>query len=115
MDDVWNKGNLALLEEIIHPDHVMHNPSVPPLGTGPEAYANLVKLYRGALDTHFTLEDQIAEGDRVANRWTVRGRYDVQITGITIHRISDGMIMESWGNWDAEGLMQQLKAVRPSR
>ena len=83
--------------------------------TGPEAYANLVKLYRGALDTHFTLEDQIAEGDRVVNRWSVRGRYDVNLTGITIHRIANGKILESWGNWDAEGLMQQLKAVRPQK
>jgi predicted ester cyclase len=114
-EEVWNKRNFALLDAIMHQDHVNHNPSAPQLGTGPEAYANLVKLYAGALDTQFTVEDQVAEGDRVVTRWSVRGRYDVALTGIMIHRIADGKIMETWGNWDALGLMQQLKAARPPR
>jgi predicted ester cyclase len=114
-EEVWNKRNFALLDEIMHPDHVNHNASAPQMGTGPEAYANLVKLYSGALDTQFTVEDQIAEDDKVVTRWSVRGRYDVDLTGVMIHRICDGKIMESWGNWDALGLMQQLKAARPPR
>jgi predicted ester cyclase len=113
MDEVWNKRNLGVIDQIIGGDHVNHDPSTPKLGTGPEAYADLVKLYTGALDTQFSIEDLIAEGDRVVIRWTVRGRHDVDLTGITIHRIADGKIAESWGNWDALGLMQQLKAARP--
>ena len=114
-DEVWNKRNFALLDEIMHQDHFNHNASATQLGKGPEGYANLVKLYAGALDTQFTIEDQIAEGDRVVTRWSARGRYDVALTGIMIHRIADGKIMETWGNWDALGLMQQLKAARPPR
>ncbi len=115
MDEVWNKRNLAVIDEIIGRHHVNHDPSTPKLGTGPDAYADLVKLYTGALDTQFNIEDLIAEGDRVVIRWTVRGRHDVDLTGITIHRISGGKIAESWGNWDALGLMHQLKAARPSQ
>ncbi len=82
------------------------------LGRGPQAYTDLVNLYAGAFDTHFTIEDLIAEQDRVAVRWTVQGRHNIDLTGITIHRIADAQIVESWGNWDALGLMHQLKAAR---
>jgi predicted SnoaL-like aldol condensation-catalyzing enzyme len=74
-----------------------------------------MKLYVGAFDTHFTIEDLIAEGDRVVVRWTVRGRNDLTITGITIHRFDGQKIVETWGSWDALGLMQQLKDAQPSQ
>jgi predicted ester cyclase len=114
-EEVWNRRNLATIDEIIGPDHVNHDPAAPKLGTGTEAYANLVKLYVGALDTQFGIEDQIAEEDRVVTRWTARGRYNTDVTGITIHRIRDGKIVESWGNWDQLGLMHQLKTARPGQ
>jgi len=113
-EEGWNKRDFAALDEIIGLEHVNHNPSAPQLGTGREAYRDIVKLYTGALDFEFKVEDLIAEADRVVIRWSVRGRHNVELTGITIHRISEGKIVESWGNWDALGLMQQLKSVRPA-
>jgi predicted ester cyclase len=115
MEEGWNKRDFAVVDEIVGRDHVYHDPSSPQLGSGLEAYVNRMKLYVGAFDTHFTIEDLIAEGDRVVVRWSVRGRNDLNITGITIHRISGEKIVETWGNWDALGLMQQLKDAQASQ
>jgi len=115
MEEGWNQRDFAAVEEIVGPDHVFHDPSGPQLGSGPEAYVNRIKLYAGALDTQFTIEDLIAEADRVVVRWTVRGRHDLNLTGITIHRVSGAKIVETWGNWDALGLMQQLKDAKTSQ
>jgi predicted ester cyclase len=115
MVEGWNKRDFAVVDEIVGPDHVYHDPSAPQLGSGPEAYVNRMKLYVGAFDTHFTIEDLIAEGDRVVIRWTVQGRNDLNLTGITIHRFDGQKIVETWGNWDALGLMQQLKDAQPSQ
>jgi len=115
MEEGWNRRNFAVVEEIVGPEHVFHDPSGPQLGAGPEAYINRMKLYVGALNTQFTIEDLIAEGDRVVVRWTVRGRHNLSLTGITIHRFKDGKILESWGNWDQLGMMQQLKEARNSQ
>jgi predicted ester cyclase len=74
-------------------------------------------------DVHITIEDQIAEGDKVVTRWTDRGTHQgeyldiaptgkqVEYTGISIDRIADGKIVESWLESDRWGLMQQLGAV----
>lgn len=115
VEEGWNKRNFAVVEEIVGLHHVLHDPSTPQLGSGPEAYVNRMKLYVGAFDTHFTIEDLIAEGDRVVVRWTVRGRKDLSVTGITIHRVSGEKIVETWGNWDALGMMQQLKDAQTSQ
>jgi predicted SnoaL-like aldol condensation-catalyzing enzyme len=114
MEEGWNQRNFAVVQNLVGPEHVFHDPSGPQLGTGPEAYINRMKLYVGALEAHFTIEDLIAEGDRVVVRWSVRGRHNLNLTGITIHRFKDGKILESWGNWDQLGMMQQLKEVRNS-
>ena len=69
------------------------------------------------------LEDMIAEGDKVAVRFTLRGTHGgdlmgipptgkpVAVTGIDINRIADGKIAERWANFDALGLMQQLGVI----
>jgi predicted ester cyclase len=61
-----------------------------------------------------TVEDQIAEGDRVATRWTMRGttgdRRDVELPGITISRFVDGRIKEDWTHFDSAELTRQLEA-----
>jgi steroid delta-isomerase-like uncharacterized protein len=70
-----------------------------------------------------TIEDEIAEGDRVVTRWSARGTHEGEffgipatgkqatVTGVTIDRIIDGRIAESWTNWDTLGLLQQLGAI----
>jgi predicted ester cyclase len=74
-------------------------------------------------DFHDSIDIQIAEGDMVATRFTSRGTHrgtfmgveptnkELSWTGITIDRISEGRIVESWANWDMMGMMQQFSIV----
>jgi predicted ester cyclase len=74
-------------------------------------------------DISITVEDQIAEGDKVVSRWTIRGTHkgeymgiaptgkQVTITGISIYRIEKGKIVEDWANSDMLGMLQQLGAI----
>jgi len=83
-----------------------------------------VSMYLTAYpDTHFTIEDQIAEGDTVVTRWTARGTHkgplmgipptgkQVTVTGISIGRVVNGKTVEGWSNYDTLGMMQQLGVV----
>jgi steroid delta-isomerase-like uncharacterized protein len=123
-EDHFNTGNLDLGEEIFTPDYVNHDPSLPDFGSGPEAANQAVRLYRNAFpDARITVEDQVAEGDKVATRWSARGTHQgeltgvgptgnrVEITGITISRIEGGKIAEDWINYDALGMLQQIGAI----
>jgi steroid delta-isomerase-like uncharacterized protein len=91
---------------------------------GTEGARQLVEGYRGAFpDLHFTVEDQVAEGEKVVTRWTARATHQgellsippsgnqVTIRGITIDRFSGGKMVESWDNYDALGMMQQIGAI----
>ena len=123
-EDLFNTGNLEVTDEIIAPEHVNHDPTLPDIPTGPEGQKQIVNLYRGAFtNAHISVEDQLAEGDRVVTRWTGSGTHQgelmgvaptgnqVRITGITINRVSGGKIVESWSNYDAFGMMQQIGAI----
>jgi steroid delta-isomerase-like uncharacterized protein len=122
--EIFNTGNLDLADDVIADDYVGHDPTSPEPLQGRDAFKAQVALYRGAFsDLELTIDDELAEGDRVVTRWTGRGTHDGElfgisatgntttVTGISISRIADGKIVEDWSNWDALGLMQQLGAV----
>jgi steroid delta-isomerase-like uncharacterized protein len=123
-EDLFNTGDLEVADEIIAPDHVNHDPTLPDIPPGSEGQKQVVNLYRGAFtNAHISIEDQVAEGDKVVTRWRGSGTHQgelmgvaptgnqVTITGITINRVSEGKIAESWTNYDALGMMQQIGAV----
>ncbi len=122
VEEGFNKGNLAIVDELVATDHVNHTDNV----RGPEEYKQFITVYRTAFpDLHMTVEDQIAEGDKVVNRWTSRGTHkgdlmgipptgkQTTVTGMYVARIIGGKIVEEWGNFDALGMMQQLGVVPP--
>ena len=122
VEEGFNKGNLAIVDELVATDHVNHTDNV----HGPEEYKQFITMYRTAFpDLHMTIEDQIAEGDKVVNRWTSRGTHkgdlmgipptgkQTTVTGMYVARIIGGKIVEEWGNFDALGMMQQLGVVPP--
>ena len=124
LEEIWNKGNLAVADELIAPNHVAHDPASLNPGSGPEATKQQASTYRTAFpDLHITIEDQVAEGDQVVTRWTATGTHrgdlmgiaptgkQMTITGINISRIAGGKAQEDWTNWDTIGMMQQLGAV----
>jgi len=122
-EEVWNKGNLAVIDELNDENVVTHNPPGPPM-QGTEAFKQFVQMYRSAFpDAQMTIEDQIAEGDKVVTRWTARGTHkgelmgipatgkQVTVTGITFSRWANGKAVESWSNFDTLGMLQQLGVV----
>ncbi len=123
-EDIFNQRNLALVDELCTTNHVFHNP--PTTLHGREEFKQLLSLYITAFpDARFTVEDSIAEGDRVASRYTFRGTHQgklmgiaptgkqVTVTGIIINRIAGGQSAEGWLNFDALGMLQQLGVVPP--
>jgi steroid delta-isomerase-like uncharacterized protein len=122
MEEIFQKGNLDVAEEIYAPDYVAYEPTGEIRGV--EGAKQFALTYREAFpDMQVTQEDQIVDGDKVVTRFTFRGTHQgelegiaptgnqVEVTGITIQRISEGKIAEEWLNYDALGLMQQLGAM----
>ncbi|MBK6326408.1 MAG: ester cyclase [Chloroflexi bacterium] len=123
--EAWNQKKLEILEETHAPDWTHIDPSNPAdLSGGPEANrARLSQLIAAFPDIHYTLEDVIAEGDKVVVRFTVTGTHQgafagipatgrqVAMQGIIIHRLQDGKIIEDWVVRDTLGLMQQLGVI----
>src|SRR5689334_14776069 len=83
-EEVFGKGKLNVLDEIIAEDYVNSGPgTLPELPTGPDGAKKLVTVYRKAFpDVHFTIDDQIAEGDTVVTRWTADGTHQGELVGI---------------------------------
>ncbi len=115
--------NLDILDEVYSADLVWHEPDQDIQGS--EEAKQFVTMYKTAFpDLHATVEDVIAEGDKVVTRWTIRGTHQeeieefgpptgkqIEIKGITIHRIEDGKIVEEWERYDNLSIMQQLGLV----
>ena len=123
IEEGWNKGNLTVIDELIAANVVTHRPPAPPL-QGTEAFKQFVLMYRSAFpDLHYTIEDQIAEGDKVVTRWTARGTHKGElmgipptgkqgtVTGISVSRWANGKVVEIWINADDLGMLQQLGVV----
>lgn len=121
-EDIQSEGNTALVDKIVALDYVGHTP--PADIHGPEGARQFTVMLRAAFpDMRVTVEDQIAEGDRVATRWTFRGTHEgdfqdipatgkqVTMSGITLFRIANGKLLEGWNKPDLLSLMQQLGAV----
>ena len=124
IEEVWNKGNLPLADELFTPNYEHRDASTPDFGRGPEGEKKRATLYRTAFpDLRLMVEDIIAEGETVVTRWSCRGTHkgdlrgiaptgrQINISGVTITRLEKGKLAEGFVNWDALGLMQQLGVV----
>jgi steroid delta-isomerase-like uncharacterized protein len=121
IEQMFNEGNLDVADELLALDYVDHDPTLPEDVHGPEGFKEYVGMYRSAFpDLHVQIEDQIAEGDRVATRWTGTGTHDgdlagiaptgkrVTVPGMEIVRIANGKLVEGWEGYDSGTLMRQL-------
>jgi steroid delta-isomerase-like uncharacterized protein len=123
-DEVINQANFATADELVTPDFVGYTAGVAGQLRGPAGLKQFVTMMRAAFpDLRLTIEDQLAEGDTVATRYTIDGTHrgplqgiaathrEVNWTGITIHRLAAGKLAASLVNLDMLGLLQQLDAV----
>ena len=120
-DEFINTGNPSLAEELVSPHAVFHAPtSSEPLRV-PEGYLQLLGLLRAAFpDVQWTLEEMVAEGDKVAVRFTMRGTHQGSFLGLppsgrsftatsmAFYRLEDGKILEENGMPDMASIMQQI-------
>jgi steroid delta-isomerase-like uncharacterized protein len=120
-----NQNTLDALDEIVASDMTDHDPA-PGQGPGLEGVKQwFSEMHTAFPDFQMNVEDMIAEGDKVVNRVSMSGTHEgefmgieptgnrVTITGIDILRITDGKIVERWGNFDNLGMMQQLGVMEP--
>jgi steroid delta-isomerase-like uncharacterized protein len=121
-EEVWSRGNLDVVDELAASDLVIHASSQDIQGR--EDAKRYVAAFRaGFPDLHFTVEDQIAEGDKVVTRWTARGTHtgefqgipptgrEIKLAGTDFERLIDGKTVECWPRVDELGLMRQLGVV----
>ena len=122
-EEFANRANLDVLDELYAPAWVGHFPQSGEL-RGAEGHKPLGRRFATAFpDGRYEVEDVLAEGDRVATRYTFRGTHRgafgaippteraVTATGINVHRVEGGRIVEQWAQFDTEGLLRQLGAL----
>jgi steroid delta-isomerase-like uncharacterized protein len=124
-DEVWSKGNLALVDELMTSDYVNIDPATP--GTrleGREAFKQLVAKMRGAFqEMKMTIDAQHVDGDVVVTEWTSHavhrgalmgipptGKASVT-TGVTVSTLVGGRIAQDRAIWDLFGLMRRLGVI----
>jgi steroid delta-isomerase-like uncharacterized protein len=123
--DVWNGENFSAVNELVASDVILHLPKPGEEIYGPEGVSQFYATLHAAFpDIHFTIEDQIAAGDKVVTRWTCRGTHkgefegisptgnQINVTGIDIDRIANGKVVECWPVMDELGMLQQLGAIQ---
>jgi len=124
MEEVFNRGNTGLIDELFAPDFVEHEELPPGIPAGSEGVKQMSTMFRSAFpDFKATIDDMIAEGDRVVLRSTWSGTHKGEFMGIAptskrvsfgvidIVRIAGGKFVEHWGQMDSMGMMQQLGGI----
>jgi steroid delta-isomerase-like uncharacterized protein len=123
-EEVISQGKTDLIDELVADDYVGYDIANPEPLRGREGVVEQMTTYRSAFsDLKITIHEQIAEGDRVVTRWRGTGTHtgdlmgmtptgkQTTVEGVTIDRIKDGKIVESYDYWDTLGLLQQLGAI----
>ena len=124
-EEVWNKGRREAIAELLAPEAVIHDGGTD--SVGPEGFYPFYDRLRSAFsEMRVTVEDTIAEGDKVVVRWACSCKHTgdglgfpatgqaVSFTGVSIVRVSGGKLLEGWQNWDMLGMLEQLQETRSS-
>jgi steroid delta-isomerase-like uncharacterized protein len=124
-EEVWNQGREETIDELFAANGIGYGLGDTDVPTrGPAEFRVFASNLRGALpDIHMTIEDMMAEGDKVTVRITLEGTHKggqlgvaptgrrIHIQGIVVVRIANGQIVEGWNSWDQLGLLRQIGAL----
>lgn len=125
VEELWNKGKIDVIDELYAADYIDRSPGLPPgISRDREGQKQFAAAFMGAFQGMAgTVEDEIAEGDRIVIRWSAQGTHrgdfmgipatgkSVTFTGTSIYRLAGGKIKEEWTEADMLGLMTQLGVV----
>src|SRR5690606_20771032 len=123
-EEVWNQGQLDVLDELLAPDYVNHSSSMPDAPPGPEGVKPIVAAMRRAFpDLHYTIDRMVVGDDAVAVRVTLTGTHvgdffgipptgkPLKVTRTNIEQFRDGKIVAHWRTTDELSLLRQLGVV----
>ena len=127
-EEAFGRGDVGVVDEVLDPDFVCYDPnSEAGEVRGSGTIKAEIEYFRNAVpDLTYTVEDQIAEGDKVVTRYTVSGTHQgeffgvaptgerIKMSGISIDRFEGGKMVEEWPEYDLLGVMRQLGAVPAS-
>lgn len=121
---IWGDGDLEIIDRLAHPDIQVTYPILPRTVRGSRIFKRIMEGFRSSFpDSSVVIEEDLAEGCRVAVRWTFSGtqkgpllKYpasgrEVTWTGITIYELSDGKIIRETGEEDFLSFLQQIGEV----
>lgn len=125
-EEILNKGNINALDQFYAENFVDHNafPGIPPGIEGMRQTYNII--FSALTNIHVTIDDMVAEEDKIVVRVTANGIHTGEFMGIPatgnrisvmeirIYRIADGKIVEHWGLMDTASLMQQIGSAPPT-
>ena len=126
-DELWNRGHIAIADELVAEGTIRHDPAGP-VAAGPAGFAaNVARIRRAIPDLVLTIDLMLAEDDLVAARWTITGRHDgalesplgvippsqrdISFSGVNIFRIAGGKVAEIWNHRDDLAFLRQIGAV----
>jgi steroid delta-isomerase-like uncharacterized protein len=124
--DGFNQKDVAVMDELCTPDFVNHDPAYPQVRSLEDFKQFITGFIAAFPDLHFTIDDILAEEDKVAYRFILRATHSgswrgaaptgqpINVTATSIARIRDGKSAELWANTDALGIVQQLGAIPAS-
>ena len=123
VEEAWNKGNVDIMDELMAAHYARHMAiSAPPL-TRDGQKQRILGFRRAFPDLRLTIEDMVAEGEKVSFRLTLRGTHQgefmhvpptgkqIVVGAVDVARFEDGKVVEQWGQTDMLGLLQQLGAI----
>jgi steroid delta-isomerase-like uncharacterized protein len=125
IEEAWNKGNLDFIDKNFSSDFVSHG-TLPGQPTNRDGVKRVIGTIRNAIpDLHITIEDMLAEGDKVASRWVTKGTHKgdlmgakptgnkISVSETVVVRVKDGKVVEGWANRDDLGFLQQIGLIPP--
>ena len=120
-DEIFNRGNLAFVEEAYTENAIIHDAILPNVPAGPGGIRRYVRTYGEPVpDIHFEVQELIADGDTMAAQWIASGTQvgtllglpstgrRVEASGVSVYRMEEGRIAEAWVYWDVIALLKSL-------
>jgi steroid delta-isomerase-like uncharacterized protein len=124
IEDAWNEANLDLIDKPVAADAPHHDQTLSERPDGPAGREQSIQVYHTACpDVYISIQEMVAENDLVAVRWIGRGTHEgelvgveptgtaIEITGMSINRMHEGQIAETWEVYDTLGMPQQIGAL----